>query len=59
MTPMPTIPKIVLLVDEMGFVNANVNNLGNDLKIVVVLTQEEFDKESKGIPYVGKINQFN
>lgn len=55
MTPMPINPILVLRVTDRGFVIDNRNNIGNDLRIVVVKDEATFIDESAGIPYTGVI----
>jgi hypothetical protein len=55
MTPLPDNPIIVLRVTKDGSVEDNRNNIGNDLKIVVVWDKTTFAEESAGVPYVGKV----
>jgi hypothetical protein len=55
MTPMPYNPIIVLRVTSHGEVIANQNNIGNDLRIVVVTDDKTYQEESAGIPYSGKV----
>lgn len=55
MTPMPVNPILVIRVDMNGKVIANNNNVGNDLRIVVVNDDRTFSEEAAGLPYVGKV----
>lgn len=55
MIPIPYNPIIVLRVTSHGEVIANRNNLGNDLRIVVVTDDKTYQEESAGIPYSGKV----
>jgi hypothetical protein len=55
MTPMPINPIIVLFVNSNGEVLANQNNIGNDLRIVVVTDAKTYQEESAGKPYSGKV----
>lgn len=52
---MPVNPIVVIRVDPNGNVIDNRNNLGNDLRIVVVKDEATFIDESAGIPYTGVI----
>ena len=52
---MPVNPIVVIRVDPNGNVIDNRNNLGNDLRIVVVKDEGTFNEESAGWAYVGKV----
>ena len=52
---MPSNPIVVIRVTSNGSVEDNRNNIGNDLKIVVVWDKATFAEESAGIPYIGKV----
>lgn len=54
MTPMPVNPILVLRIRE-GEVIANANNIGNDLRIVVIHDAATFAEEAAGKPYVGQV----
>lgn len=53
MTPMPVNPKIVLSINVDGLIEANANNIGNDLEIVMTFGKTEFEEAARGIPYKG------
>lgn len=52
---MPANPIIVLRVTSHGEIIGNQNNIGNDLRIVVVTDDKTYQEESAGIPYSGKV----
>lgn len=52
---MPVNPILVIHVDSNGKVISNNNNIGNDLRIVVVNDDRTFSEESAGLPYSGKV----
>jgi len=53
MTPMPVNPIVVLQFDANGRIVNERNNIGNDLKIVVVAPNADFNGEAAGVPYSG------
>jgi hypothetical protein len=53
MIPMPTKPKVVVLINVDGVLVDNRNNLGNDLEIVQTFDRVGFENESRGVPYTG------
>lgn len=52
---MPVNPIIVLRIGLTGTVTDNRNNIGNDLRIVVVTDDKTYQEESAGIPYSGTV----
>jgi hypothetical protein len=55
MIPMPYNPIIVLRVTSHGEIIANANNIGNDLRIVVVTDDKTYQEEAAGWAFSGKV----
>lgn len=51
MTPIPSNPTVVLLVNVHGAITRVANNIAPDLKVVLTQTNEEFDGEACNRPF--------